>query len=484
MARGHKASDISLSGHTLASSFALKMSIALAVVMLAAGAFLYSRVLKAAQDVQEQTFVEATRMQGPLLQQLRDDYDDMVKEKVYGTKPDPSKKRIENPVPIPGETPEMFASGEVKRVDVMFGDERKTRGHMYLYKDIMPPLLVPAAAKDKAGEGLLFLIVGVTLFVICVGAFVAYAVGNAVSRPLELIVDDIAQISRGDLRHRTRVRAGGEVMLLAKSIDRMAGNLEEAQSAQLELSVREREISLAGEVREALLPQTTPSIPGYDLGALHIDSATPGGDFHEYLELEGGKIGLLVCEVSGRGIPGAMIGAIARSYLRVELARSSDVGVALARVNAELARDVRRGMYVTAMYVVVDPKEGVATVACAGHKLPLIRYAAADKKIRLVQPEGIALGFDKGPVFTRTLQVQKIPIEPGDRILIANTGPVGVKNEAGEEIGEKAFYRHVLQHAALPTEAMLARLKGELDAFAEGVPFPNDISIVTVLRKA
>jgi len=101
-----------------------------------------------------------------------------------------------------------------------------------------------------------------------------------------------------------------------------------------------------------------------------------------------------------------------------------------------------------------------------------------------VLPEGIALGFVKGPVFTRTLQVVKIPIEPGDRILIANTGPVGVKNEAGEEIGEKAFYRHVLQHAALPTEAMLARLKGELDAFAEGVPFPNDISIVSVLRKA
>jgi serine phosphatase RsbU (regulator of sigma subunit) len=343
---------------------------------------------------------------------------------------------------------------------------------------------VPANAKDTAGEGLLPIILGVTLFVILAGAIVAYWVGAAVSRPLELIVGDIAQISRGDLRHRTRVRAGGEIMILAKSIDRMAGNLEQAQAAQLELSVREREIALAGDVREALLPQTTPKIAGYDLGSLHVDSPTPGGDFHEFIELDDGRIGLLVCDVSGRGIPGAMIGAIARSYLRVELARGGDVAAALGRANAELARDVRRGMYVSALYVLVDPKEGIATVACAGHKMPLIRFAAADKKIRLIQPEGIALGLDKGAVFEQALKVQKMPIEPGDRIVIANTGPVGIKNQAGEELGEKAFYRHVLQHAAMPTEAMLEAVRADLQSFAGEEVFPNDISIVSLRRMA
>jgi methyl-accepting chemotaxis protein len=287
-----KESELSLSGQSLASRFALTMSISLAVVMLIAGAFLYSRMVSAAQLVQEKTFIEATRLQGPLLEQLRDDHQAEIREKVYGEKPDPNKKRIENPVAIPNSPTESFANGEVKRADVLYGENRQTRGHMYVYKDIMPPLLVPATAKDSAGEGLLPIILGVTLFVILIGALVAYWVGAAVSRPLELIVGDIAQISRGDLRHRTRVRAGGEVMLLAKSIDRMAGNLEQAQAAQLELSVREREIALAGDVREALLPQTTPAIPGYDLASLHIDSPTPGGDFHEFIELPEGRVGL------------------------------------------------------------------------------------------------------------------------------------------------------------------------------------------------
>jgi NTP pyrophosphatase (non-canonical NTP hydrolase)/HAMP domain-containing protein len=408
---------MSLSGQKLASRFALTMSLVLAVVMVIAGAFLYSRVLSAAQQVQENTFVEATRLQGPLLVQMRQDWEDEKNKAVFGKEPPVRENRLQTPVQIKDTKIESFGD-DVKRTEVMYGSNLQTRGQMFLYKDTQVPLLVPATAKDSAGEGLLPLIVGVTLFVILAGAFVAYWVGSAVSRPLELIVHDIAQISRGDLRHRTRVRAGGEIMLLAKSIDRMAGNLEQAQEAQLELSVRERELSLAGEVREALLPSVIPGIPGFDLGALHIDSTSPGGDFYEFIELEGGKIGLLVCDVSGRGIPGAMIGAIARSYLRVELVRGGDVAQALVRVNAELARDVRRGMYVTALYVIVDPAQGIATVACAGHKMPLIRYAATDKKIRLVQPEGIALGFDQGPVFTRTLQVQKIPIDPGDRIVI------------------------------------------------------------------
>ncbi len=483
MARTKKDSELSLSGQSLASKFAITMSLSLAVVMLIAGAFLYSRMVSAAEAVQEKTFIEATRLQGPLLEQMRDDHQAEIREKVYGEKPDPNRKRVENPVAIPNSPTQSFADGMVKRVDVLYGDNRQTRGHMYLYKDIMPPLLVPATAKDSAGDGLLPIILGVTLFVILVGALVAYLVGSAVARPLELIVGDIAQISRGDLRHRTRVRAGGEVMLLAKSIDRMAGNLEQAQAAQLELSVREREIALAGDVREALLPQTTPAIPGYDLASLHVDSPTPGGDFHEYIELEGGRVGLLVCDVSGRGVPGAMIGAIARSYLRVELARGGDVAEAFNRVNAEVARDVRRGMYVTALYVLVDPAQGIATVACAGHKMPLIRYAAADRKIRLVQSEGIALGFDKGPVFKRTLQVQKIPIDPGDRIVIANTGPAAVKNEDGKELGEKDFYRFVLQHAGLGSNAMLEAVKKDLSNYAGSEPFPADISIISLRRK-
>ncbi|MBL8863899.1 MAG: SpoIIE family protein phosphatase [Planctomycetes bacterium] len=480
MGRRKAEPELKLSGPRLASRFAITMSAALGVVMLAAGAFLYSRMISAASAIQESAFVDATRNQGPLLEQLAEDQARALR----GLGPDGSKPRLEAARAVPNTPIREYAGGDVRRTEVRYGPAFEQEGFLYQWKAAVPPLVVPASTKEKAGEGLFGLILGVTLFVILVGALVAYLVGNAVARPLEIIVDDIAQISRGDLRHRTRVRSGGEVMLLAKSIDRMAGNLESAQEAERELSKRERELALAGEVREALMPDAPPAVPGCDLGALHVDSAAPGGDFYEFLPFEDGKVGLLVCEVSGRGIPGALIGAIARSYLRVELSRGADVAAALQRVNRELARDVRRGMYVTALYALIDPAGGRATVACAGHKLPLVRYAAAEKAIRLVQPEGIALGFDKGPVFDRTLQVVQVAFEPGDRLLLSNTGPVRVVDAAGAEIGEKAFYKLVLKHAGQTTEALFGRLEADLRAHAGDTPFPGDISIVSIVRRA
>jgi serine phosphatase RsbU (regulator of sigma subunit) len=478
MARAKRGSELKLSGSTLGTRFSIQMSLALAAVMLGAGAFLYHQVLQKAAEIQENAFVEAVQIQGPLQRQAMAD----LRREIEGGKPDTSS-RIESAMPVKGAEIKTFVDGQIQRHEVMYGEKFDKPGLLYQYQDVIPPLIVSAATKERAGQGLLGLILGVTACVILVGACVAWMIARSVSRPVQMIVDDIGQIARGDLRHRTRVRAGGEIMMLAKSIDRMAGNLEEAQSARIELSKRERELALADEVREALLPDATPSLPGFDLGALHVASPSPGGDFYDFIELPEGRVGLLVCEVSGRGIPGALVGAIARSYLRVELALQHDVSAALSHVNREIARDVKRGMYATAMYAVVDPAEGVAIVACAGHKLPLVRFSASDGKARLIQPEGIALGFDKGPVFDRTLQIQRVPIEPGDRILIANTGPVRVKNGKGEALGEKAFYRLVVQHAGRDTPAMLGELKSALEAFAAGEPFPSDLSIVSVSRK-
>src|SRR5438094_799044 len=142
MARTRKPSELSLSGPSLASKFALTMTIALAVVMVAAGAFLYSRVVSAAESVQENTFIEATRLQGPLLRQMKLDMQDEIDKQVYARQPQP-RERIENPVRIQGTKVESYDDGAVTRSEVMYGPGNKTHGYMYLYKDVDVPLFVP-----------------------------------------------------------------------------------------------------------------------------------------------------------------------------------------------------------------------------------------------------------------------------------------------------------------------------------------------------
>ena len=251
----------------------------------------------------------------------------------------------------------------------------------------------------------------------------------------------------------------------------------------MELSVREREMELAGEVREALMPLATPELPNYDVGSAHLSSPRLGGDFFEFIERDDGRMGFLVCDVSGQGVPAALVGATARAYLRTGLSDEADVEEVLSGINRFLRNDVRRGMFVTALFCLVDRERGVASVACAGHKVPLVRYSAADQKLRLVHPEGIAMGLDPGPVFDRTLKLQEVPIEPGDRLLLCNSGPLKIANGEGEELGEKRFFRLVLKHAQQDSRDFIRGLRKDLEGFAGGEDLPGDVALVTLSRE-
>lgn len=493
--------------------FALAMSLSLAAVMAIAGYMIYSNGSQVAQRAQDDVMVESVKLTGRFAHQQadisrlkaeRDALELAEQQFAKGGRMDPGVLAVRDAIRElreqrvleltkaetelesawkKGVDEVAYPGGSTFRYPVTFGSA-ETKGWLYRYRgqdDTYYELLVPRDV-NMAEQGLLRVIVWATLLVILVGAGVASFVASTVSRPIAVLVHDIQQIAKGMLNHRAHGEGGGEVGELAFAINKMAKNLAEARETEVALSIREREVELAGEVRESLLPDRPPKLAGYDLASLHLASADLGGDFHDFITLSDGRVGLLVCDVSGKGVPGAMVGSMARAYLRSELARGGDVREALRVVNREIARDIRRGMFVTALYVLVDPRTHRATLACAGHKVPLLRVAKQDGKLRVVQPEGIALGFDKGPVFDRRLEVVDVPFEPGDRLVLCNGGTLAVANAAGSEIGEKPVYAAVQKHTPHPSEAFLERLKTVLEAHADGQPFAKDASLVTIAR--
>ena len=464
MAR-HKAheTDLRVKGLSLWAKFTFSMTVALAIVMAIAGYGLYSSSLSLAHGLQEKTLIEAAKLS---LRGMRmgEDF-------------------------VQADTKAMaFENGRVQRFQIRYKEQgTSTQGEeAYLYQatlgDKIANVVVPQQIGKNLRRGLLGLIIAISSAVVFVGALVSFFIANQVSKPLEILIDDIRQIAHGNLRHKTRVGAGGEIALLARSVDRMTASLAEAQEAELELSIRDRESEVANEVREALLSDSTPQLEGYDVSSLHMSSTEPGGDFNDFIEYEDGRLGLIACDVSGTGIPGALVGATARAYLKTALNKSDDVEGALRTINGELARDLKRGMFVTLLYALIDPVQHTAKVLCAGHKIALVRFTAEDGKVRLVHPEGIALGFDKGPVFDRSIQAVDVALAPGDRLFLSNTGPVRVANEDGEEFGEKNFFRSVMKYAAADSETALEQVAGDLEKFAGEEPFPADIAFVTIKR--
>ncbi len=527
MARRSRDSELRVGGLSVAARFALFMTIALAPILTISGWLLYENATKVTDNVLEDAMVQAVKLRAEeervsrrivrartLAEHYRDRYVEVrernnaaLKELLDVPENEERKQKIRSDTQVyeleygryqrelqqeldHAKQSEIWraTSDQARELDqvvvtnVVYGP-RELVGLVYQHKrdDAVVNLVVPDIA-DEAGKGLLGLILGSTLAAMLVAGLVAAWVGSQVGGPIQEIVGDVRQISTGDFGHRTRVKTGGEVAVLARTIDRMARTLGEAQETELELQMREREVELAAEVREALLADTLPQAEGYEFGVMHLASEEMSGDFHDFIELADGRIGLLVCDVSGEGVPGTLVGATARAYLRTELLRGGDVRAAFETVNRYLAGDVRRGMYVSALYALVDPPTATAQVVCAGHKIPLVRFCAADNKVRLIQPEGIALAFDKGPIFDRALTIQEVQLDPGDRFVLANTGAVEIRNPAGEELGEKQIYAVVMRHGAHNTEDFLERIRTVLESFADGEPLARDASLVAIGR--
>lgn len=347
-------------------------------------------------------------------------------------------------------------------------------------------------ARENLTQTMLGVVMPTLAVLVLIGIVVAWLAASRATRPLGGIIKAVRQISIHDPRYRGRVIGGGsEIASLSRALDRMSEELTEAREAELELDARDRETELLGAVREALMPLATPLTPGFDIGSFHLAGPELGGAFHDYIELEGGGVGLLVCDVGAAGAPAALIGATARAFLRSALRRiptaADDPGArvveALDEVNRELARDVLRGTWVSALYVQLEPGSDGATVVCAGHRLPVLRVGAADGKLRVLQPGGLALGLDKGPVFARRLDVQRLEVLPGDRLVLAGANAAAIPDEADEELGERGFYELVLGRARQNTDQFLKGLRSDLEQFCGGDVFPCDLSVVTVRRE-
>lgn len=332
---------------------------------------------------------------------------------------------------------------------------------------------------------LIFSIVTSSLVVIAVGTAVAFILSKRVVLPITTLIEDVRKISHGDLDHRIQAAGGGEVGMLAKSIDRMIRGLRDAQDAKEAARAHEHELQIASEVRDSLFPEKTPDVPGYEI-ASHVAAADSiGGAVYDYIDKAAGtsQFSAFVAGISAGGVPGAMLMTMARAYLHQSLATEVSPAGAFRTANRAITRDMRRGLFVTALAATLDPATGAIRAACAGHKAPMLHFEAAVQAVRWVHPEGIALGFDPGPVFDRTIRDHDVQIQPGDRIVMTTTGVFSLRGPDGLELGEKRFAELVKKHAGKTSEAFCQLIGSELDRFRGDEPLVEDIVIVTIRRR-
>ena len=319
-----------------------------------------------------------------------------------------------------------------------------------------------------------------TFFSVIIGLVIAWWLSQRITQPVKVLIDDINQVSSGDLEHQTVAHSSDEIGSLAETFNRMTQALHAAHEQEMEAKAMEHELGIAAEIQANLVPKRMLKVPGYDISAYYRPSKEVGGDYYDFIEMDETHAGLIVADVSGKGIPGSLVMSMTRALIRMEAERFKNTSPAqtLVHVNRMLAQDIKKGMFVTAIYVILDKTTNMIAVASAGHNPMLL--IKSNGKVLKINPKGIALGFDKGPVFERTISEEFIQLEKGDRIVMFTDGTVEAMNADSEEFSDEKFEELSAKLTARESNQFLNLIVKALDEHKGDAPQHDDQTIVTL----
>jgi len=236
----------------------------------------------------------------------------------------------------------------------------------------------------------------------------------------------------------------------------------------------EQELQVARQIQQELLPESVPKLDGWPIATHYGPAREVGGDFYDFLKLEDGRLGLVVGDATGHGMPAALVMATTRGMLRAVVQSLDSPGEVLARVNEALAADIPPSTFVTCLYGILDPESGRFLYANAGHNLPCRRHNDQADELRA---RGMPLGLMPGSAY----EEKETVLEVGDSVLFYSDGLVEAHDPNGEMFGFPRLRRLVAEHAE---EGPLVNfLMEELYSFTgEGWEQEDDITLVTLRR--
>jgi len=201
----------------------------------------------------------------------------------------------------------------------------------------------------------------------------------------------------------------------------------------------EQELRLARSIQRASLPEEVPQLEGWQISPYYQPAREVGGDFYDFFELEDGRLGIVVGDATGHGVPAALVMASARSMLRAVAQASDSPGDVLRRVNDPLATDIPANMFVTCFYAILDPESGSLTYANAGHDLPYLYRNSAAEELRA---RGMPLGLMPGMGYEEKQSI----LEAGEAALLYSDGLVEAHDPEGEMFGFPRLRALVAEH--------------------------------------
>jgi len=244
----------------------------------------------------------------------------------------------------------------------------------------------------------------------------------------------------------------------------------------------DRDLQIAGEIQSILLPSESPKREGFEITGLNIPARQVSGDYFDYLHVDDTHTGVVIADVSGKGIPASLIMAMCRSTLRSQASGNLSAAGVLHRVNRQLYPDIKEDMFISMAYLIIEANSNTVTMARAGHDPPLL-CRASDRKIEPLKPKGMALGIDSGDVFDRVCSDFTFEMKPNDCLLLYTDGASEALDDDGMEFGVERLTRALQMSASNGAAAVIGGLSDDIRKFAGDVPQHDDITLIAICKK-
>ena len=247
----------------------------------------------------------------------------------------------------------------------------------------------------------------------------------------------------------------------------------ERESFRRELERTEYEMETARGIQQSFLPESPPRIEGFELAVLNLPARQVGGDFYDFIPVSENEWGIIIADVSGKGVPAALFMALSRTLVRANVADNITASQAIQKANHMISQEAKMGMFVTLFYAVLDSEKRRLKYVNAGHNPPFVVKKSSGEVI-LLRASGIAMGV----MDDVSLEEREIKLDSDDIVVFYTDGITEAIDRGNEQFGEARLIETINQNADLPVKDLIDRVKDDVFAFAQGQPQYDDFTLV------
>lgn len=246
----------------------------------------------------------------------------------------------------------------------------------------------------------------------------------------------------------------------------------------LEKERYKKELLIAKEIEEKLLPQKLPTIKNYSISALSVPAIIVGGDYYDIVKLKNQKTCILIGDVSGKGLSAAFYMALLKGVVLALAEESDSASDILKRINATLYRAMEKHIYITLAALLIENDEGDISYARAGH-IPLL--IKENKEVFAAKPKGLGIGLAPKEMFDSIIEEQKFKLCDNDACILCTDGLIELRNENNEDFGYQHLKQILNSNVLTNSEELIEEIKAQVNSFSKTEFGRDDLTVLTLV---